>query len=684
MTTLTLGFGAAVAPASFRARVPARHARPRALITRARAQETQDEQVRPRASVPARLFRVFAALARFAARSRAARRGSKKSKSTLEQFRTFVENRTRLCFVPSLPDSLPLHHPSTSPFRARRSSPWAPRCSSAPRSRSPAPPPPRRPTRTLSVGCAAPGGRRDRAAPPPPHPLERALALAAPAPAPTTIVPTTDAATVRQLAKRFAAAFFAALAVFFLAWSRVSRVARDALARAERSELGLENAAKELKSALMDLEVLRLALAEAEAKALAESKARAALEARLARETARASSLEATLAARDEKEASASSAAADSASSLRAALEKERAARADLERRVEEERAARADLERRLEEMRAALAEAESRLAEAQSRLAEADSRLADAQSRLAEAESRLADAESRSADAESRSARALTERDIALRRAAMASASAQRSQTADATASIARDAPEMPVRFELRGVPDVAPGYHVVVAGTWCDWDLSRASPMSFEPDDEIEGARYWAADVDMLADDTYEYKYAVTRADGAVAEDARWQAGNNRTLALQFSLARDVALVEVEDRWRSDPKASPILLHHLDGTIEEIGSTQLLRDCIAELRATVRRLSDAVAEADAAAAEEETRVTNAIIAERAAAAATKAAKAPASGAAVARAEKFRGERLAAVDVAAELETAELEASAMAAAEARRLRGETEAPSPR
>ena len=180
----------------------------------------------------------------------------------------------------------------------------------------------------------------------------------------------------------------------------------------------------------------------------------------------------------------------------------------------------------------------------------------------------------------------------------------------------------------------------------------------MSFEPDDEIEGARYWAADVDILADDTYEYKYAVTRADGAAAEDARWQAGNNRTLALQFSLARDVALVEVEDRWRSDPKASPILLHHLDGTIEEIGSTQLLRDCIvAELRATVRRLSDAVAEADAAAAEEETRVTNAIIAERAAAAATKAAKAPASGAAVARAEKFRGERLAAVDVAAELE---------------------------
>ena len=487
----------------------------------------------------------------------------------------------------------------------------------------------------------------------------------APAPAPTTIIPTTDAATdsgsatgsgsaIRHLAKRFAAAFFAALATFLLAWSRAARIARDAVARAERSELGLENAAKELKSALMDLEVLRLALAEAEAKALAESKARVDLEARLARETARASSLADTIAARDEKEASASSAAADTASSLLVALEDERRASADLERRVEVERRARADLERRVEEVRAALADAESRLADAESRLADAESRFADAESRFAQA--------SKERDV------ALTERDIALRRAAMASASAQRSQSASAGASIARDAPEMPVRFELRGVPDVEPGYRVVVAGTWCDWDLSLASPMSLELDDEYEGARYWAVDVHIRADDTYEYKYAVTRADGVGVEDARWQTGNNRTLALQFSLARDVALVEVEDRWRSDPKASPILLHHLDGTIEEIGSTQLLRDCIAELRATVRRLSDAVSAADAAAAEEEARVTNSIVAKRAAAAAEKAAKAPASGAAVARAEKVREERLAAVDVAAGLETAELESSAMAA----------------
>ena len=458
--------------------------------------------------------------------------------------------------------------------------------------------------------------------------------------------------------------------------------AADTLARAERSELGLENAAKELKSALMDLEVLRLALAEAEAKALAESEARVDLEARLARETARASSLADTVAARDEKaakelksalmdlealrlalaeaeakalaesearvdlearlrarrrarrsripsppatkEASASSAAADTASSLLVALEDERRARADLERRVEE--------------MRAALADAESRL-------------FRRARSRLARA--------SKERDV------ALTERDIALRRAAMASASAQRSQSASAGVSIARDAPEMPVRFELRGVPDVEPGYRVVVAGTWCDWDLSLASPMSLELDDDDTGTRYWAVDVDIRADDTYEYKYAVTRVDGVEdVEDAKWQTGHNRVLALQFSLARDVALVEVEDRWRSDPKASPILLHHLDGTIEEIGSTQLLRDCIAELRATVRRLGDAVSfAADAAAAEEEKPVADAIVAERRGGGGGEGREAPASGAAVARAEKVREERLAASDVAAGLETAESEA---------------------
>ena len=479
----------------------------------------------------------------------------------------------------------------------------------------------------------------------------------APEPAPTPPLPAADAAKVRILAT----AFFAALAAATAAAARAARVARDAVARADRSEFGLENAAKTLRSTLMDLEVLRLALEDAEANVAAEREARVALETKLKSETARAQTLAETIAARDalageiDDAASdtASDAASDAASSLVVALEDERGAREDLERRVEE--------------MRVALADAESRLA-----------------------------------DAESRLARASTERDVALRRAATATAHRSRpSSGANAAsgasaASIARDAPDMPVRFELRGIPEVEPGYRVVVAGTWCDWDLSLATPMSLELEDGDDGAsrdarRYWAADVEIRADDTYEYKYAVTRADGSATEDARWQPGNNRTLALQFSLARDVALVEVEDRWRPDPKASPILLHHLDGTVEEIGSTQLLRDCISELRATVRRLGDAAVAADAAVAEEEARVTDAIVAERAAAAAENAAENPtvaASEAAVAKAEEVREERLAAADVAEEFKTAEMEAaeaaSAMAAAEARRLRGESKAPSPR
>ena len=89
---------------------------------------------------------------------------------------------------------------------------------------------------------------------------------------------------------------------------------------------------------------------------------------------------------------------------------------------------------------------------------------------------------------------------------------------------------------------------------------------------------------------------------------EGSRWQHGNNRTLALQFSLAREVVLVEVEDAWSPDPKSSPILLHHLNGEVEEIGSTQLLRDCIRELRREVGILTRAEAEAKAAASEEKT----------------------------------------------------------------------------
>ena len=66
----------------------------------------------------------------------------------------------------------------------------------------------------------------------------------------------------------------------------------------------------------------------------------------------------------------------------------------------------------------------------------------------------------------------------------------------------------------------------------------------------------------------------------------NVQWQMGNNRTLALQLSLHDEVVLVEVVDSWSPDPKSMPILLHELDGTIKEVGSTQLLHDCVKELR--------------------------------------------------------------------------------------------------
>jgi hypothetical protein len=164
--------------------------------------------------------------------------------------------------------------------------------------------------------------------------------------------------------------------------------------------------------------------------------------------------------------------------------------------------------------------------------------------------------------------------------------------------------APVMPVRFELRGIPDVPPGHGVAVCGTWNDWDLKDSIRMERVAHDR------WASDAEIEADDTYEYKYVIVREDvdandPAFVEGSRWQHGNNRTLALQFSLAREVVLVEVEDAWSPDPKSSPILLHHLNGEVEEIGSTQLLRDCIRELRREVGILTRVEAEAKAASEE-------------------------------------------------------------------------------
>ena len=137
----------------------------------------------------------------------------------------------------------------------------------------------------------------------------------------------------------------------------------------------------------------------------------------------------------------------------------------------------------------------------------------------------------------------------------------------------------DIPVKFEI--VVNTLPGQRVAMVGTWNDWEVESAFPMRW-----TEG-NLWTVTTPIHADDTYEYKYVIID-DNAPDPMAgvQWQMGNNRTLALQLSLHDEVVLVEVVDSWSPDPKSMPILLHELDGTIKEVGSTQLLRDCVKELR--------------------------------------------------------------------------------------------------
>jgi hypothetical protein len=53
-----------------------------------------------------------------------------------------------------------------------------------------------------------------------------------------------------------------------------------------------------------------------------------------------------------------------------------------------------------------------------------------------------------------------------------------------------------------------------------------------------------------------------------------------------LQLSLHDEIVLVEVVDSWDPNPERMPVMLHHLDGSVKEVGSTQLLRECVRELR--------------------------------------------------------------------------------------------------
>ena len=142
MTTLTLGFGAAVAP-GFRARVPART---RALApsspARARAGKSRTKGANPARLRPGATFFFFsfAALARFCARG--------------------YPRRAAFLFPPT-PSP---HDPSTSPPRARRSSPRAPRCSSGATFAFP------RPSAAASSDLYPRlGSRRRRRSPPPPR-----------------------------------------------------------------------------------------------------------------------------------------------------------------------------------------------------------------------------------------------------------------------------------------------------------------------------------------------------------------------------------------------------------------------------------------------------------------------------------------------------------------------------------
>ena len=142
--------------------------------------------------------------------------------------------------------------------------------------------------------------------------------------------------------------------------------------------------------------------------------------------------------------------------------------------------------------------------------------------------------------------------------------------------ASAGYDEADIPVKFEI--VVETVPGQRVAMVGTWNDWDVKSAFPMRW-----TEG-NLWTVTTPVHADDTYEYKYVVI--DDAKPGKVVWQSGNNRVLALQLSLHDDVVLVEVVDSWNPNPEAMPIMLHALDGSVKEVGSTQLLRECVRELR--------------------------------------------------------------------------------------------------
>lgn len=386
----------------------------------------------------------------------------------------------------------------------------------------------------------------------------------------------------------------------------------------------LESTRAELEAAAAALARSRdVASAEAEAlRVEAQSELEAALAEKEALETWRAEreaweeqtksnflDVEAELAAAKEALAAAESGSKDAAALASRLAESEsalEAARAQAQAAVEAKTEAEAAVAEARSEYERVLAEAEqisSASAETEEALEKA---LADAAAlRAAVAEAETAVADSRATIAELADAKASNESDVVRELKAthdariweMETAMRELEETMERTRNIARenaermlrhnermgrvvasagyDEADIPVKFEI--VVETVPGQRVAMVGTWNDWDVESAFPMRW-----TEG-NLWTVTTPVHADDTYEYKYVVVNDDtGSV----QWQKGNNRTLALQLSLHDDVVLVEVVDSWNPNPEAMPIMLHALDGTVKEVGSTQLLRECVRELR--------------------------------------------------------------------------------------------------
>jgi len=153
-----------------------------------------------------------------------------------------------------------------------------------------------------------------------------------------------------------------------------------------------------------------------------------------------------------------------------------------------------------------------------------------------------------------------------------------------------------IPVKFDIK--VETTPGQRVAIVGTWNDWDLNAAFPLLWT------AGHVWTTTIPMTPHDTHEYKYVImddgSGSDGShnLHASAQWQDGNNRTLGLGLQLSHAqphaVVLVEVTDSWEPDPSHQPITLHRADGSVQEVGSTKLLHDCVAELK-TEQALLDA-----------------------------------------------------------------------------------------